>query len=80
MINCKQLSELSSDYLDRNLTLKQRLSVRFHTLMCKYCRGFLAQLGMAATFLPESLSSDVSDEDIESQLKRLLSKPDHSQT
>ncbi|MDK1024709.1 MAG: zf-HC2 domain-containing protein [Gammaproteobacteria bacterium] len=78
MFNCKQLSALSSDYLDGKLTSRQKLSVRFHTLMCKYCRRFLAQLSMVAAFLPENHSSDGSAEEIESQLKRLLSKPDHS--
>jgi predicted anti-sigma-YlaC factor YlaD len=80
MISCKQISELSSDYLDGNLTFTQKLSVRFHTLMCKYCRRFLTQLSMAATFLPEDQSSNVSDVEIESQLKRILSKHGHSQT
>ena len=76
MISCKQLSEVSSDYLDGNLTFGQKLSVRFHILMCKYCRRFLAQLNMSSALLPENDASGLSAADIESQLTALVSKPD----
>ena len=76
MISCKQLSELSSDYLDGNLTLAQRLSVRLHTLMCKYCRRFLSQLNISTALLPKDNTGDLSEADIETQLAALVAKPD----
>lgn len=50
MLSCKQASELVSQSLDRPLTMRERLSVRFHLLICAACARFSRQLAyMQAT-------------------------------
>jgi hypothetical protein len=44
LLNCKETSQLVSQSLDRSLTWKERLAVRFHLLICKYCTRFNKQL------------------------------------
>ncbi len=44
MFNCKEVSRLVSESLDRKLPLYQRIGVRIHLLMCKFCRRFQQQL------------------------------------
>lgn len=44
MLNCKQISELASRALDEKLTLRQRMSLRMHLLLCSMCRGFARNL------------------------------------
>ncbi|MGZ8269557.1 MAG: zf-HC2 domain-containing protein [Methylophilus sp.] len=44
LLNCKQTSQLVSQSLDRRLTWKERLAVRLHLLICKYCARFNRQL------------------------------------
>ncbi|MAC99641.1 MULTISPECIES: anti-sigma factor family protein [Pseudomonas] len=44
MLKCKDLVALSSDLLDGELTLKQRIAVRMHLAMCVHCRRFIRQL------------------------------------
>ena len=44
MLTCKQLVEHSSDYLDAQLPLRGRLSVRLHLAMCVNCRRFIRQM------------------------------------
>lgn len=44
MLKCKDLVALSSDLLDGELTLKQRIVVRMHLAMCVHCRRFIRQL------------------------------------
>ena len=44
MLKCKGLGALSSDLLDGELTLKQRIAVRMHLAMCVHCRRFIRQL------------------------------------
>ncbi|EUJ11403.1 hypothetical protein Meth11DRAFT_2246 [Methylophilaceae bacterium 11] len=44
MLNCKQTSQLVSQSLDRRLSLRERIAVRLHLLICKYCKRFSQQL------------------------------------
>ena len=37
MYNCKEVSEMVSESLDRALPFYQRVLMRLHLLMCKYC-------------------------------------------
>jgi hypothetical protein len=37
MFNCREVTRLVSDSLDRKLPFFQRIGVRFHFLMCKLC-------------------------------------------
>ncbi|WP_161866516.1 anti-sigma factor family protein [Pseudomonas yangonensis] len=44
MLTCKELVAHSSDYLDGQMTLRQRLAVRAHLAMCGNCRRFIRQM------------------------------------
>ncbi len=44
MDNCKQITRLVSEELDRELTLAERLRVRFHLMMCAGCTNFARQM------------------------------------
>ena len=37
MYNCKQVSEIVSESMDRTLPFYQRVLIRMHLLICKYC-------------------------------------------
>ncbi len=45
MMNCKQATRLLSDGQERPLTVAERSSLKFHTLMCTSCRRFQGQMG-----------------------------------
>lgn len=44
MFNCKEVSKLLSVSMDRELSWSQKMGVRFHLMMCKYCTRFHKQL------------------------------------
>ena len=44
MFSCKEASRLYSESLDRRLSLWERLSLRFHLVMCRLCTGHTADL------------------------------------
>lgn len=44
MKSCRQITRLVSAALDRRLTLRERLQVRFHLLFCTGCARFERQL------------------------------------
>jgi predicted anti-sigma-YlaC factor YlaD len=41
-MNCKEVAEFLSDYLDGTLPLRQRLIFKLHLLLCRDCRNYLA--------------------------------------
>tara|TARA_R110002153_G_scaffold107109_3_gene246803 strand:+ start:58330 stop:58569 length:240 start_codon:yes stop_codon:yes gene_type:complete len=44
MIQCKDLTEEASDYLDGDLPLGKRIGLFFHLLICRCCRNYLQQI------------------------------------
>jgi len=44
MLSCKEATRLVSEELDRELPLWQRLSLRFHVVMCRGCSRFARQI------------------------------------
>lgn len=44
MLSCKELVAHSSDYLDGQLSLRERFNVRTHLALCRHCRRFIRQM------------------------------------
>ncbi len=44
MFNCKEVTYLVSESLDRRLPFFKRIGIRIHLLMCKFCSRFRRQL------------------------------------
>ena len=44
MFNCNEISKKVSESFDRTLPLHQRMMIRIHLMMCKYCSRFKRQL------------------------------------
>lgn len=64
MLTCKEQVARSSDYLDGQLSFRQRLRVRHHLLFCPNCRRFIRQMRlMQATLraMPEESVQGVDE-------------------
>ncbi|NOU01490.1 MAG: zf-HC2 domain-containing protein [Gallionella sp.] len=44
MLNCKQASELLSQALDRDITLREKILLKLHLLICHGCSNFSKQM------------------------------------
>jgi len=44
MFSCKDVSQKFSESMDQKLPFHQRMFIRIHMLMCKYCSRFRRQL------------------------------------
>jgi hypothetical protein len=44
MFNCKEVTRKVSESLDRELSFHQRVGLRIHLLMCKFCSRYQRQL------------------------------------
>jgi predicted anti-sigma-YlaC factor YlaD len=51
MLSCKLLVAHSSEFLDGQLGLGQRMSVRMHLAMCRHCRRFIKQVRLSQAVL-----------------------------
>jgi len=40
MLNCKDMTKLISDSLERKISFRQRMELRLHIMMCGMCRRF----------------------------------------
>src|SRR6266705_6520899 len=70
--NCKAVTRLQSEALDRKLPLRQRFGLRVHLLLCKWCRRYGKQitflrsaahehLDELAEPIPQKLSAEARD-------------------
>lgn len=44
MLNCQEVSRLHSEAQDRELSLKENVSLKLHVVMCTGCRNFGKQM------------------------------------
>ncbi|MFJ2332029.1 anti-sigma factor family protein [Pseudomonas helleri] len=62
MLSCKQYVARSSDHMDRQLSVRERLQMRHHLLFCPNCRRFIRQMRLVSATLkalPEPLPTDL---------------------
>lgn len=77
MLSCKQYVARSSDHMDRQLSVRERLQMRHHLLFCPNCRRFIRQMRlMSATLkaLPEPQPND-----LDAMVERMLSEQSRQQ-
>jgi hypothetical protein len=60
-LTCKESSELISQSLDRRLSLKERLYLHYHLLICKSCKIVDRQLRFMHTFYKRFATSQPDD-------------------
>lgn len=48
MLSCKEVTERAGDWTDGQLGFRERMAIRLHLLICRFCRRFLQQYRLAA--------------------------------
>jgi len=61
-MNCRDVTEFLSDYLDGELPLRQRLTFKLHLLLCRDCRRYLRSFATTIK-LTQSLGERSADDD-----------------
>jgi predicted anti-sigma-YlaC factor YlaD len=67
MLNCKQLTELVTDYLEHKMSLRDRLRFQMHLGMCRHCRAYLRQMKLTIETLGH-LPAEPMPDDVRSEL------------
>ncbi len=76
MLSCKELVAHSSDYLDGQLNLRERLGVRAHLAMCRHCRRFIRQMKVTQAVLRQL--PDTAIPELDALAERLAEQRDKS--
>jgi anti-sigma factor RsiW len=63
MLTCKEQVARSSDYLDGQLSFRERLMVRHHLMFCPNCRRFIRQMRLMQATLRAMPEEEVPDVD-----------------
>jgi hypothetical protein len=61
MFSCRQAARLLSESYDRKLTFWERMRLRFHLVICWFCRGFARDLHLfeaAVRIYSQKIDSD----------------------
>lgn len=64
MLTCKQASQLLSQSLDRPLTRGERFRLRFHILICRFCKRFGQQIVGLSTAIRQQVKLIEQNEEI----------------
>jgi len=66
MLSCREITELVTAYVEKQMPLMQRLQFRMHIGMCKHCRAYLRQvrttLELTGALPAEPMPTEVRDE------------------
>jgi len=59
MLNCQEVTRLVSEANERKLSVRERMEIRFHVMMCGPCTNFANQIN----FMHEAMRAYVSGKD-----------------
>jgi predicted anti-sigma-YlaC factor YlaD len=51
MLNCREITERASDFLDGTSPWHARFQVRLHLMMCRFCREYVRQMALVVRTL-----------------------------
>lgn len=72
MLGCKDITQLTSDYLDKELGLVKRMQFKLHLFMCKNCQRFVEQFGTTISLTSKLDVAKPGNDIIEDQIARIV--------
>lgn len=71
MLNCREITERASEFLDATLPWHVRLEVRLHLMMCRFCRESVRQMSLLVRTL-QRLPGQTPSAELSNQLLELF--------
>jgi hypothetical protein len=73
VLTCREMAQQqASDYLDKQLTVRQRIGFRLHLLLCRNCRHFMRQFRQVRRVLLAHEPEPVDEAIVEPTAEQLL--------
>lgn len=73
MLRCKDLHEMSEEYLDGNLSSGKKLSITLHIMICRHCRRYLKQLHLTREVIHNNDGSNTSADE-QSEITNIMKR------
>jgi predicted anti-sigma-YlaC factor YlaD len=67
MLTCREMVQLGSDIIDKQLGLGQRIAVYVHLRQCKNCRTYIRQMALTSAVL-QALAMPTNSAEVEATL------------
>ena len=58
MLNCREITERTSDFIDARLPWREKMEVRLHLVMCRFCREYMRQMTLVVGALQRLRGTD----------------------
>ncbi len=75
MLTCRELAEQADAFLDKEMSLAQRLRIRLHMSMCNGCARFMGQMRVTRSLITaEARGAGASEDDktVDTQIDNIL--------
>lgn len=71
MLTCKNVAEEATDYLERKMSLWERIRFRLHLFVCGNCTLFVHRIGLTSQFSGKAAHQVASSEEILAVMSRI---------
>ena len=71
MLKCRDIAELSSDYVDGEVSFFKQLSVWWHLFLCGHCRRYMRYFRLAVYVTESGNKQEVDNEKVNQIMARL---------
>lgn len=72
MLNCQEVNEMASDFLDDRLSWWERFQMRLHFAMCLHCQRFLQQFQGTVSLMKHMGAPEVSQTEAGDVARKIL--------
>ena len=71
MLKCRDIAELSSDYVDGEVSFIKQPSIWWHLFLCGYCRRYMRYFRLAVNVIESGNKQEVDNEKVNQIMARL---------
>ncbi len=76
MLKCKDISAMSSDYVDNKLSFRGKLNFYLHLAMCVHCRRYIRQFKMMLSGSKHLNNEPLEDDEVDRILAHVKKQQD----
>lgn len=72
MLNCREVAEMASDYIDKELPWPKSMLMDLHLLMCTHCSGFVDKLKLVVALVNKQPIESLSETEAENIVRMVV--------